>query len=102
MVTEEKFKEIVKSIKADGLVISRVPKNTREEFIKFAEEEFASDYGMTLKYLWDNYKLWCQFIGNFDLKLDYLIDLVKNSNKGETKVIKTLSGNELKGGIDIK
>ena len=34
-----------------GLTINRIPKKDRDLFIKLANEEFASDYGMTLKFL---------------------------------------------------
>ncbi len=33
--------------------ISRLPNKTKEYFKKLADEEFCSDYGMTLKYLCD-------------------------------------------------
>ncbi len=33
--------------------ISRIPNKTKEYFKKLADEEFCSDYGMTLKYLCD-------------------------------------------------
>jgi hypothetical protein len=39
----------------DGFFIGRVPKKTKEEFKKWADEELASDYGMGLKWLWDFY-----------------------------------------------
>lgn len=38
----------------DGLYFGRIPKRTREEFSKFAKEEFCGDYGMALKCLWDD------------------------------------------------
>ena len=37
--------------KEKSLHISRIPRKTKEEFVAFAEEEFAGDYGMTLAFL---------------------------------------------------
>ncbi len=36
-----------------SLYFARVPKNTRERFIKIANDEFEGDYGMLLKFLMD-------------------------------------------------
>ena len=99
---KEEFDDVVyKKVKSQGLVISRVPKHTREEFIEFADEEFASDYGMCLKYLWDNHALFMTIISGFDSKLDYIKTLLENQGqepREERKEIKTLAGNKLKGG----
>lgn len=38
------------------LWISRVPKGTKSEFVKFAEDQFEDDFGMALKHIWDSYK----------------------------------------------
>ena len=55
---DEKDKlEIVRSkIRENSLGISRIPINTKQEFIELANQEFESDYGMTLKYLLDHSK----------------------------------------------
>ena len=39
---------VLNKAKSSGLIMSRVPDKTREEFIKFAEDNFAGDYGMLL------------------------------------------------------
>lgn len=100
MVTEIEFKDIVKKTRSDGLVISRIPKTTRDEFLDFADKEFAGDYGMTLRHLWDTFKLWNIFIGSFDYKLNHIISKLENreNNPMGAKGIKTLSGNKLAGG----
>ena len=76
--------------------MSSVPKKTRDEFVKFAEEEFADNYGACLKYVWDNFKLWKLFFENIDLKLDRILMLLEN-NQTQSQ-IKTISGKILKGG----
>lgn len=84
--------------------MSRVPQNTRDKFIALAEAEFAGDYGLTLKFLNDQYELWISFMNNWDIKLNYIIDLLQlNEQKPETdetkENIKMLSGkNRMKGG----
>ena len=37
----------------ESLHIARVPPKTKEEFTKWAKDEFCGDYGMALKFLWD-------------------------------------------------
>ena len=86
--------DILNKIKADNLVMSSVPKKTKEEFTQFAQEEFADNYGASLKYIWDMYKLFVMVIENFDSKLDYIIASLETNPGG----IKTLSGKKLKGG----
>jgi len=50
---KEEIEQLRKRISENSLGISRVPKKTKFEFIQFADAEFCSDYGMTLKYLMD-------------------------------------------------
>lgn len=92
---------ILNKAKAEGLVMSRVPKDTRNEFIKFAEDQFAGDYGMLLQHLMNSYKL-MSVIETFDIKLNYIISILESNNKSnektedKEKVIKMLSGKNLK------
>lgn len=55
MGVEEDIKEIKEKIKHPVLHIGRIPKKTYMEFVKLAEEEFCSDYGMAMKFLYDFY-----------------------------------------------
>lgn len=55
MDIEKEIKEIKEKIKHPVLHIGRVPKKTYVEFIKLADEEFCSDFGMLLKFLYDFY-----------------------------------------------
>lgn len=48
-------KEISNSL-SYSLRIARVPAKTFERFVALAKEEFADDYGMTLKFLLDYYE----------------------------------------------
>ena len=45
--------EIVLKEKERSLHISRIPKKTKEDFVKFADEEYVSDYGMAFKFCFD-------------------------------------------------
>ena len=98
MSTEQldKIKTIKKRIHEDkewGLVISRVPKQTKQLFITLADTEFCSDYGMTLKWLVDNFKLNPTIELMQVMLLDIQNRLTSLESKGEIpKEIKTLSG----------
>jgi hypothetical protein len=100
----DKIDELKSKIRENSLVISRVPKNTKEEFIAFANEEFAGDYGMTLKNLFDNFKLWKMLFENLDMKLDNILEIISQPEQKEEKSsedeIKLVSGRKirLKGG----
>ena len=95
----------LRSVKSQGIVMSRVPQNTRNKFIALAEAEFSGDYGLLLKSLMDYYELWISFMGNWDIKLNYIINLLElNEQKPETEEkkegVKMLSGkNRMKGGL---
>jgi hypothetical protein len=39
---------------SESLHISRIPPNVKKEFIEWADKEFCGDYGMALKWLWDD------------------------------------------------
>ena len=93
---ENDFNEIVLKEKERRLSFSRVPKQTKEEFIAFANEEFEEDYGMCLKYVWDNFKLWKIFFENMDMKLDNILGLLSRKNPEESKQITMLSGKKIK------
>ena len=53
MTTQEKLEEIKKKVGQNSLFIGRIPPQTKEEFIKVANEEFVGDYGMLIKWLLD-------------------------------------------------
>lgn len=78
--TYDEIKALKEKIRNNlGLVMSRVPEQTRKEFIEFANGEFAEDYGMTLHYVWDCFKHYQQILNTQDTKLDYIITMLKNS-----------------------
>ena len=95
----DQFEEYNKKIRSEGIVMSRVPKPTRDDFVKLAEEQFSGDYGMLLKHLLDNYKLFIIFINDFNIKLDNImlrLDQMEQNKEGSTsKKIRMLSGREL-------
>jgi len=99
MDSRKEFEEkVLNPIKTKGLVISRIPKSTRDEFIKFAEEYYADDYGMLLLELWNRYKEYQNILQGMDIKLNYLIELVgaKQTRPEEEKSTKRmLSGREI-------
>ena len=84
---------------ASSLSMSRVPEKTKSDFKKLAFNEFAGDYGATLKYLMDNLITLGQ-INYLLLKVDELENKFNSFKQGDhIKAIKTLAGTELiKGG----
>lgn len=95
MVSKKEFEELNKKIRSKGLVMSRVPKKAREEFIKLADEEFESDYGMTLAFLIREYSEKRALIEHLLLKLDALeSEINKLAERG--KKIKLLDGSTIK------
>lgn len=94
MVTRE---DILKQ-KEQKLNISRIPKQTKDEFLQLADYEFCGDYGMTLKYVWDMFKMWRIFFENMDYKLDEInqkIGNTQNEKSSDTEGKKMMGGNVL-------
>jgi len=93
---------VLNKTKAQGMIISRFPEPTRSKFIEFSNEEFAGDYGMCLQYLWNTFELWNTFMSNWDIKLNYIIELLDEKKREEISPegIRLLSGRriDLKGG----
>jgi len=102
MVNEE-IKNAMLKDKERSLHINRVPKNTKESFIELAENEFAGDFGMTLKSLFDNFSLWKLLFENVDYKLDDILERIsqleiKEQKPEETKSLRMLSGRRVEKG----
>jgi len=86
--------------KERSLHISRVPKNTKDAFVKLSEDEFSGDYGMTLKSLFDNFRLWKLLFENIDYKLDDIIEKISHLEQKEEpeqkkEKIRLLSGRQI-------
>jgi len=82
-----------------GLVISRVPKNTKKRFLEIAnQDDFCSDYGNTLKFLIDFYDgIMINGTEVLNLELQQLradVELLKSAliQKQEEKKRKMLNG----------
>ena len=89
--------EIILREKEKSFHISRIPRQTKEEIIEFADDEFCGDYGMALKTIWDNFKIWKIFFENIDMKLDKLLE--NNQPEPEEKDSLTmLSGKRIQKG----
>ncbi len=93
---------VLKKIRSDGLVMSRVPKNCRDEFIKFSEDEFADDRGMCFKYVWEIFKKTMNLEESHEIKLNYIIRMLEETHphaEQKPEGIKMLDGkNRMKGG----
>lgn len=88
----EKIKNIISQNK---LVIGRVPRDSKIEFVKFANEFYCDDYGMAFKAIWEYYK--------GDVKYSDLLDriiliedfLSADVDIDDSKKITTLSGKRI-------
>lgn len=100
-MVHEEIKKIAEKIKNKGLIMSRVPDRVRQAFKELAEKEFADDYGMAFKFVFDRAMEASVIYSTFDTKLNYIIQLLEsikggNQEKPEKKRIKLLSGREIK------
>ena len=102
MVSREEIEKIAYINKETRLSMNSIPRETKKEFVEFAETEFENNYGMCFKYVFDNFKMWKVFFENQSMKLDKILEkisLLENEEKSSGKVVKTLSGREIvKGG----
>ena len=83
-----------------SLHISRVPRKVKLEFAEYAEEEFAGDYGMLLREIWESYKLYKNVLQGMDIKINHITHILEKSTAEEQEEepgIKMLSG-DVKGG----
>ncbi len=78
-------------VKHQSLKINRIPEKTKSDFIKLANEEFCSDYGMLLKFLMDG-------LVSADAKM--LMEMI-NQDRQEIEQLKQEVAN-LKGGAIAK
>ena len=89
----------------ESLHIARIPPTTKEEFVKWADENFCSDYGMALKWLWDGIPKGdllsaMEVLSNHEERLVALeegaqVAVPKAEPKTEKRIIKKLDGSKL-------
>lgn len=95
MVKRDKVEDLAKR----KLKINRVPENTKREFIELAEQEFCGDYGMTLKFIWEEFKKTNTIYEHFDMKLNEILNRLMNSGEDNDKEeIKLMSGKKIQKG----
>jgi hypothetical protein len=107
MTEDPNLKFLKEKLKSSGIVISRLPKDTKDAFMKLAEERFCDDYGMTLVWLLDqateyqtakevlfnNFAAISAAIVNITARLEQIEEINKTSVQSKRR---TLSGEELK------
>jgi len=103
---KNKINEITKRLSEVSITMSRVPIDTKKEFIRLANAEFEGDYGMCFNFLFQQAmeyqaikSLFFDKLQNMEDKLDTLLNK-ETEQKQEPKTIKTVGGRriELKGG----
>ncbi|MAG76425.1 MAG: hypothetical protein CL811_06645 [Colwelliaceae bacterium] len=94
--------ELKEKVSRTSLYIGRIPENTKTEFVELAKTEFASDYGMTMKWLLDFRKGLLENPNSaLSDRIDVLVEEVNQLKKSDKKEPeqekrKMLSGRELK------
>ncbi len=94
-------KDIKKEIEFKGIVIGRIPETARKLFKELAKQEFADDYGMTLRTILYDYfeyqNLKGMFLsGNLPIKIGLQEDASNKEETGESE------SQPLGGGIRTK
>lgn len=102
MENRNKLSEITRKLSEISLNISRVPSNTKKEFISLANAEFCGDYGLTLHWILSQAIEYQSMKALFFDKLQNIedkIESLKEQNMSE-EVRKTFNGRriESKGG----
>ena len=92
-------KDLILRERERSLHMSRVPKETKEEFVNFADADFCGDRGLCFKSIWDNFKLWKMLFENIDMKLDRILEIVSQPQQKpeEDTSITMCSGKKVKG-----
>jgi len=102
-----KINEITKRLSEVSITMSRVPIDTKKEFIRLANAEFEGDYGMCFNFLFQQAleyqtikSLFFDKLQNMENKLDNLNNLLEQKKDEPKTVIKTVGGKriELQGG----
>ena len=83
-MNKEEFKGIILREKETSLRMSRVPRATKKAFVELAEADFEGDFGMCLKWC---YNQSLEYKKVKDILLDKCIfkkvmEVIKNQNKG--------------------
>ena len=96
------MKEILHKVKSNSLHISRLPENTKDKFIALANDEFAGDYGMCIKFLVDglvepDFQLVYARLDELEREIQQLRVMTEQAPQVEEKEskIKLLNGKEL-------
>ena len=106
---QEKCKEIMEKVRSNSssLHISRIPIETRKEFVELADKVFSSDFGMALKWCLDFRKGLLtspneQVLAQLDILAQEIagikVRLNSSEKKEEHKEIRTVSGKVIRRG----
>lgn len=101
----EEMTEIALKENKKRLSISRVPTKTKELFVALANEEFAEDFGLCLKWCLDQaveYQTMKEsFFNSVNYKLDNILEIISQNEQNEEKSensIAMMSGRKVEGG----
>jgi len=103
----EQYTDLFKKVKEAGIVMSNVPKPTKEAFIQLSEEYFSDSYGQALKWCLDQAIEYQQMKETLFNGLHEKLDtIISNTQSQETKdkipdengmkTVRLLGGNKIK------
>lgn len=90
----EELRAIIKR-QQDGFYINRIPKQTKEEIIQYANDEYCGDYGMCVKSIWEAFKedaRYAYVIQKLALLESIIYESAKDSKKEAVKGRRMLDG----------
>ena len=94
------IEELKRRIREESLVINRIPKITKKNFLALASAEFCNDYGSCIKFLLDQaieyQSMKSIFFENIKIKLDEIANLLNTKSPKEIEEVKLLSGKIIK------
>jgi len=100
-----KIEDLKQKLSSISLGISRIPADTKRDFISLANAKFSGDYGLCIKFCLDQaleYQMYKKVQDEMNMKLDYIISKLEEKEipKESKKEITLLNGRKIivKGG----
>ena len=98
--SKEEFERLKQKVIDNGLWISKIPRNTKKEFRKYAEEEWKEDWGAAFTYIFKFFKGECssnheEIHAKLEDLNQRLIRLETKKENPESEII-TLSGKKIR------
>ena len=90
---DKNFEELKKKITEISLYIARIPKQTKTDFINLSNDKFESDYGLCLKWAFDQAVEYQKVKDSF-FSMNYTLDLLSSKVEELDLKVDSLSNGE--------